>query len=186
MGRMKGTGWRGNIDYILEVAGEEGLDKVKEALSEEDRRLIFSQPILPYSWLDYNAYMRFMMLADTILGKGDLEFFKAATMYNARKDLTGIYRIFISFASPKMVLRNAAKVWRQYFDEGEMSVLWQGDNKVQLQLVDFPDIPLHHDIAQTDFIKEAIRIAGAKNVVGTHPRCIARGDAHCLYEFSWE
>jgi hypothetical protein len=186
MGKMKGTGWKGNIDYILEVAGEEGLERVKAELSEEDRHKIFGQPILPYSWIDYNAYMRFMMLADKMLGQGDLAFFKAATMYNARKDLTGIYKIFISFASPKVILRNSAKVWHQYFDSGDMSVELMEDKKVNLKLVEFPDIPLHHDVAQTDFIKEALRISGAKNVQGTHPKCIARGDEHCIYEFTWE
>jgi len=186
MGKMKGTGWNGNIEYLLKIAGEEGLEKVKAALSVEDRETIFSKPILPYSWIDYNVYMRFMMTADRILGNGDLSLIREATMYNARKDLTGIYKIFISFATPQVIVRNAPKVWRQYFDTGDMTVHWLGEKKVQLKLVDFSDIPLYHEIAQTDFIKEALRISGAKNVTGTHPRCIARGDEYCIYEFGWE
>ena len=31
----------------------------------------------------------------------------------------------------------------------------------------------------------ADHVAGAKSIAGTHPRCLAAGDEHCEFTFTW-
>lgn len=125
MGNIKGTGWKGVYEYLLKVGGPEGIDKVKAALSKEDQE-IFTKPILPISWIDFGAYMRFLLTADRVLGKGDMQLIKDANIYNANNDLKGIYKMFISFISPQTILRNAGMVWSRYYDSGKLTVEWEG------------------------------------------------------------
>lgn len=186
MGNMKGTGWKGAFNYLVKEYGEDALDRIKENLSDEDRYTIFHQPILPTTWVDYGAYVRFMLKADQVLGSGDHRLIRAATKYNARQDLGGIYRIFISFVSPATIIKNAAKVYGRYFDTGKMSVADKNDKSMSLWLEEYPDVPRYHEIPQTSFIEEALTISGCHNAQGTHPKCMARGDSHCVYEFTWD
>lgn len=60
------------------------------------------------------------------------------------------------------------------------------DKKGVLKLTGYPDIPLHHDLSHTPFMEEVVSISGAKNPRGIHPKCQARGDDHCLWEFHWD
>ncbi|MCD4813135.1 DUF2378 family protein [bacterium] len=186
MGKMKGTGWIGNMEYLEKIGGAAGMEKIKAALLPADRALIFNSPILSYTWLDYGAYIRMMLVADKVLGQGDYRIIKEATRHNARKDISGIYRVFFSLLTPRGIFKNTAKVWHQYFDTGEVAVEFPDDKAARLTLTEFLDIPLYHEIAQNAFIAEMLVISGAKNVIAKHPQCIARGDDHCIFEFTWE
>lgn len=185
MAHIKGTAWIGMNEYFQKLGGPEGIRKVMDSLSEADRAVL-SKPILPVTWVDYQAYMNYVLAADRILGKGDFETAKAAALHNARKGLNGPYKIFISIATPKFVVGGVLRFWRQYFDRGTMQAHWQGERNGRLEITDFPDIPLHHEICNTPHMEEALRICGCKNVRFVHTRCIARGDASCIFEASWE
>jgi len=184
MGNLKGAGWKATCEYLIKVGGSDALDRVKAALTPEDRA-IFSKPILPITWLDYSAFMRFMLLADKVLGKGDMQIVKDASVYSAQQDLRGIYKIFISFTSPEFIIKNVGVMWRQYYDSGSITVEGKQEKSGALKLVNFPDIPLHHDADQLPYMEECLRLSGAKNVRGSHPKCIARGDDCCIFRFSW-
>ncbi len=185
MPNLKGTGWRSVQDYFLQQAGPAGIAKVMEALDPQDRE-IFARPILPISWIDYGAYFRYLLAADRILGRGDLEMIRAASRHAARYDLHGIYKIFISLTSPKFVIQNSARLWRQYYDAGEVTVEWRGEKSGALYLAQFADMPLHHENNHQAYMEECLRLSSCKEVRGSHPQCLARRDARCAFEFSWE
>ncbi len=185
MGKLKGTGWKGALEYLDKTYGPEGMRKLLAALDEPDRQIL-SKPILPISWLDFSAYIRIILTADKVLGSGDHKLIEAASVYNAQKDLKGVYKLFLSVTSPRFVISNAQRLWRQYNDEGDLSVEWRGSKEGVLYIRNYPDIPLHHELDQLPYMIEALKMSGCKNVQARHVQCIARGDEQCRTEFKWD
>ena len=185
MANLKGTAWVAVREYLTNQYGDDAIARVRERLEPEDR-ILFSKPILPVTWFDYSAYMRFMIAADRLFGAGDLQIVREASIYNARRDLRGIYKMFISFTNPHFIIKNAGRVWRQYYDTGEIEVEWLKEKSGAFRLVKWPDIPLHHEVDQLPFIEETLRISGGRNPRVRHDKCMARGDAYCSAHLQWE
>jgi|GEM_PF-1723262 len=185
MGNVKATRWLDCRKFFEERFGLESIHRVMVSLSPEDQAVL-SKPILPITWLNYGSYLNFIFAADKILGKGDAALVRESAVFTASQHFKGIYRMFISLTSPLFVARKSAQVWRQYFDVGQAELNTVTDKCVELKLTDYPDIPLHHDLSHTTFMEEILRISGAKNVKGSHPKCMARKDPYCMWVFSWE
>ncbi|MEW6515546.1 MAG: hypothetical protein AB1439_01395 [candidate division FCPU426 bacterium] len=185
MGNVKATRWLDVQEFIAKTYGSDGVRSVLDSLAPEDQAL-WRQKIVPVMWLDYGAYLRYMFAADKVLGKGDYSLIDASARYTARKHFSGIYKFFISLTSPHFVIKRAAQVWRQYFDVGKMEVIEEKDHLSILQLSEYPDIPLNHEFSHTPFMEELVRMSNGKNPRGKHPKCMARKDEYCLWEFTWE
>lgn len=181
----KGSGWLATYNYLLQRFGPDQLEKVKAALSEKDRQELFGRRHLYVTWFDFSSYMNFMLATDKLLGKGDLNIIREAGYACARDNFKGVYKFFISLTSPKFILNNANKVWKQYYDCGEVKVEWPGDKRCYLKLTG-ADVPLHHEWDQIPTLEEVVRLSGGENVRIIHPRCMARKDSHCLFEITWE
>lgn len=184
MGKVKGTSSGANREFVLQKATREQFQTVLDSLPEHEARL-FSRPILPAAWVDHHAHLRFILAADRILGRGDGELVKAAAVYCARKDLKGMYRLFMSFTSPHFIIKNAGRVWRQYYDQGNLVLEEVQEKSGRMRLDDYPDIPLQHDLENTAWVEECLRMSGCREPVGRHLQCRARGDRTCTWEFSW-
>lgn len=186
MGKTKGMGVLMEFEYILKRVGETEFEKLKAAISPADRELLFGRPILPVSWVDYNAFFRVLAEADRRFGKGDFELVRQAAMYGVEKLFTGVYKMFISLVSPRFILNNASAVWAQSFNIGKVTAQWHADKDVTLVLTEWPDIPLQHEYDQAPGVEAVIRLSGGRNVKSDHPKCIARGDGVCHFHFTWE
>lgn len=184
-GDVKGTGWLAARDYLVQVHGAECIEKIRRTLSPEDQAL-FAKPVLPISWLDYGAYMRFMLAADRLLGRGDTRLLSDASTFNAKKDLGGIYKFFISLTSPEFIINNAGRVWNQYYNRGRVIPEDVTKHRGIWRIVEWPEIPLHHETDSIPFAEECLRMSGAKNPVGRQTHCMARGDEYCRVVFTWE
>ncbi len=185
MGQLKGTRFLDVKEYLALEYGQAGLERLFKALTPEDQAF-FSRPITAISWIDYGAYMRYVLKADKVLGKGDTQLITETAKYACQKQFKGIYKFFISFTTPEFVLKRVTQVWRQFHSQGTLTLDKSGPGLGVLKLVDFPDIPLYHDLSHTPYMAEILRLSSAKNVKGSHPKCIARGDDHCLFSFSWD
>ena len=185
MGRVKGTAVKSFINFIKEKGGEAGTAELVRSCPSEQAELL-TKPILPVGWYDFGDVIGLLLEADRAFAQGDKKLLYEAGVYNARQDLRGLYRFFIKAASPQFIINNSARVWKQYYDKGEMAVAYQKPKRGALKMTGFPDIPLGHDIEQLGYMEEAFRMSGGKGIRGSHPKCQARGDDCCLYEFTWE
>lgn len=185
IGCTKGVAWNNMLRYVKENFPEGSTEKIRAAITPEDDQILFGKPILPVSWVDYQAYMRFFFMLDQVLGAGDKKMVWDISIWAAQQNLRGIYKVFLSILSPEAVIKNSDMVWKQYYNRGRLAQLWMRNRSNALKLTDFPDIPPGHEWNQLPFMEEAMRLAGAKDVRGKHTQCIARGDDHCLFEFTW-
>jgi len=185
MGKVTATRWLDVKESLFKIYKQEGLDKVFLGLTLEDQ-LLFAREIEPVSWIDYGAYLRYIFLADKILGNGDHQLLTRSAEYACEKQFSGMYKFLISFVNPRFVLKRVAQVWRQFHSDGEFSFENIGEKEGQLVLIDFPDIPLHHELSHIPYMKKVMEMSSAQNVQINHPKCMARGDDHCLFKVTWE
>lgn len=184
--RVKGVAVIAEYNYFLKRFGAEAMEKVKNAMQEADRRELFGKKLLPVSWLGFGAYIRFIFTADKVLGKGDSQLVKEAGFYCAQDNFKGIYKFFISLATPKFILNNSDKVWRQYYDQGRVTVEWPSGKHCILKLTEVTDMPVHHEWDQIPTLTEAVRLSGGKNTAISHSKCLARKDDLCQFDITWE
>ncbi|NTV52356.1 MAG: hypothetical protein HGA76_05005 [Candidatus Firestonebacteria bacterium] len=185
MSCVKGTGVLTVYEYLRSLEGDQGMEKLKNALEPTDRDF-YSRPLLPVSWVDFGYYMRMVVTADRVLGRGNFQVVKDAARYNMDKNFRGIYKVLISFSSVKFVFNNAKMVWRQWFDHGVLTPDWLGEKVGTLTLTDFPEMPLHHEHNLTASIGRIIELSGAKNVKCVHEKCLRKGDPGCQWHITWE
>jgi len=183
MGKVKATRWLDAKEYLVKTYKQEGVDQVFQALDKEDQH-IFSRPIVPISWLDYSAYMRYMLTADKILGKCDHQLIARSAEYACDKQFKGIYKFFISFTKPEFVLKRVSQVWRQFHSDGELNLNSISDKAGELKLIGFPDIPKYHELSHSPYMKRIMELSSAKNVQVNHPKGMVRGDDQCLFKFT--
>lgn len=185
MAKTKGVGLINCKNYLLETYGQAGYDQVLAALSPDDRAVL-QKPIVTASWVDYGVYLRWMLTADKVLGKGDFAVVHEINRYSARKDTGGIYKFLLRIISTETIISNAAGAWRQFYDTGKFAVVVKEHHRFVFEVTEFPDIPLHHDQENSPYLDELLRLCGGRNTKVTHPKCIARGDASCIWEMKWE
>jgi hypothetical protein len=183
---VKGTGWLGNYEYFRKRYSQEDIEKVKKALAEKDREALFGKPVLNISQVDFGANVRFLVIADEILGKGDQQLIKEAAIYNAKKDLKGVYKLFISFVSPRYIIKRSSQIWSQYYNQGEAVATYISSKKAEVKVTNAPDIPKDHAVGTIAYGEEALRISGCKNPKGKELKCIANGDTCCVIEYEWD
>ncbi len=185
MGKVKGTAWISLTNFLARAEGPEAYARVLAKLAPKDAAQL-QEIILPISWLEYGVYVRFLLAADLEFGHSDHALFRESSRVLAQENMHGVYRIFLKVVSPAFVLSKVAQLWHRLMDPGEMRLTKETRNSVELTLTEFPDMPLHHEIGQSAFMEEIARMTGLKQVSCTHPKCLARGDDHCLYVVSWE
>jgi hypothetical protein len=171
--------------FLVERGGEELLEKVMQQLSGEDRALV-NKTLFASEWMDCALWWRLLCAADRVLGKGDGKIIEEIGAFNARQDLSGIYRIFISIMSPQFLASRSSMIWKRYFDTGDMCLVALKANYCKLELVDFSDPPLGHEHELIGWIREALLMTGAKNVQCKHSYCLARNDKNCIFETYWD
>lgn len=185
-GCIKGVSFVYTMEFITTRFGTEGVEKIKARLGAEDYQLLFERPVLPASWVDYAAYMKFFLQIDKTLGKGDHQLLEEMASYGTKKMLRGVHKFFISLTSPRFILNNSQNVWRQNYDTGRIVVEWVGEKRCLSRIYDWPDIPEFHEYDIMVPVKEAILLSGGRNPAVVHTKCMARGDEYCLFDEKWE
>lgn len=139
-----GRAFLGIISMIKEQDGPEAVEKVIGKSSQALGR-IFAERIRVLTWHPYSSYVEFLCNVDSVLGKGDYAYCKALGMLAGRHDLSSIFKVFTTLASPERFVRNAKKFWDSYFrGAGRLEgISWEPDSTV-FRVYDFPQMhPAH-------------------------------------------
>ncbi|MBN1596381.1 hypothetical protein JW933_10685 [candidate division FCPU426 bacterium] len=185
-GCLKGSGWLTSLEFVNNKWGPEGLVKIKSVLSKEDLEEIFGRHILDVSWVNFSSYLHFIVAADKIFGRGDMEIVREAARYAAQVNLRGVYKIFLAVCTPSFFLNRVPRIWNTYYNVGILSVAESKKDKMIYHLAGWPDIPEYHEINHLSYLAEGARLAGAKNTKTFHNFCQRRGDTFCEYGIIWD
>lgn len=122
--------------------GEEAYQQVLAALQPETRKVMEDGP-LETVWYPFDLYLDLSVVADQVLGTGDLQIAYEMGSFSCEHNLTGIYRVFFRFGNLNFLLDRAAKAWKSQYDFGTMRVSRDPENKQRIVL-ELADVPRPH------------------------------------------
>ena len=185
---IKGRGLSGLLRYTKTKVGEEGLKKVLDKLSEEDKA-IFSRRVDSSEWYSFKTYVNLLVIIDKELGKGDLRLCEDIGRWSAERDIEAVYKIYTkndSFKDP-ITLETAPQVmWKNYYDQGDMvfpEIPKSRDETapIRARILDFPDAAKPNCSLLGGWICRALEIISDVKVAVTEVKCRADGDEYCEF-----
>lgn len=184
MGRIKGIGYKSELQFVLSKYGEETLGRILAALSAEDqaalRGIILASDWYPQPPLEHFRQALAKQFIDT-----DLRIIEEMGRFSAEFALTGIYRVFLAVLSPAYGIRKAGNLFPKYFDSGKASVVEHGPKDVSLRIVDWPDASATLCALIKGYFEKSLELAGGRMVTVRKAACALRGDPYCEYRAVW-
>jgi len=87
----------------------------------------------------------------------------------ALDNISGIYRSLLRITTIEFTIKQVAKLWRSYFDEGEASARQEhAEKRVTMTVENFPDLPLANRRVVSGYIQGTLELCGAHNVQVLH------------------
>ena len=117
--RTKGNVYRALLESAdARVPG--GRDAVLARLDDPALATFFAQPFLAASTYDILPLVPFGMAGAKLLGVAYPEFVRGGAAFTAKRDMRGIYKVFLKLASPGAVVQRLPRILIQYFDFGKI------------------------------------------------------------------
>ncbi len=135
---IKGGGFLGHLAWV-DASYPGGRAAFLEALSPE-MRAYFGNVFLASSWYDLLALASAGHVCARTLGMRYRAFVAMRSRHQAQLDLTGMYRMLLRLASPRMVASRIPKVMAQYLDFGSSRVLDESDGGVTFEIAGVPTL----------------------------------------------
>jgi hypothetical protein len=172
--------------YTRQLYGAGIEERVKAALSDEVRQVLYSDQLLPGDWIEVAAGLEQVMVFDRVVGTGDGEIAKKLVRDVAQRHFKGLYRVLFMVASPESVLEKGSRLWTRYYDRGESSLVIHEPGHATSRIHGCPDLPLGHEVLVTPYQEELLRQCGAKQPSAVHRLCVAKGSEFCETEIRWK
>lgn len=189
MANIKGNALQGIKLYVQEKHGAAGLEKWLSALPPTEQTILRGL-VLPASWYPVGIWHRCLDSYVNAFGRGDPEAFRPVAEFIAANDLTKIFKLLLTLASPAMIVRRAGMLWERYYDVGTLSATELGPTEYLLHLKcntqqDEGANLIICSVGVPAWLMRAATIAGARNIVGQHQACRFRGAAACEINMRW-
>lgn len=161
--RAKGTAYQGLLASAdARVPG--GSKAVLAAIDDRAMLEFFEQRFLAASTYDVFPIVPFGMAGARVVGMTYPEYVRAGAAFQAKRDMHGIYKVLLKFASPSSVVQRLPRVLVQYFNFGSIEGRFVGERKYEATARGIPKplIVWLINIAQ-GFIPVVMGQAGAKD-----------------------
>jgi len=184
MGRIKGIGYKAELQFVRSNYGEETLGRILASLSEEDRAILQGR-VLTSDWYPQAPLERFRQAVARHAADADLRVIEEMGRFSAEFALTGIYRVFLAVLSPGWGIKKAGNLFSKYFDGGKASVVEHGPKDVSVRISDWPDASATLCVLIKGYFEKSLELAGARMVAVRKTACVNRGDPYCEYRALW-
>jgi hypothetical protein len=185
MTKMKALSLIQSREYVRERYGIDGTEQVKAELSEVAREQFYSEQLLPTDWVEVVYALEHAQAVDKVFGSGDGRTSAQMVRELTTKHMTGLYRAALAVTTPLAMLEKSSRLWSRYYDRGETTLEIKSETSVIKRLHGCPDMPLDHDWLITPYYEELLRHCGAKGLVLSHSKCVAKGSECCETEIRW-
>jgi hypothetical protein len=183
--RTKGTSVAAIVRFVNENWGDAGLLRLAGAIRDPDIVPIVEGKVLAGSWYPFAYFTELLDTAESLFGGGIDDFSRREGASCADYDLRGVYRVFVRFTSIDFVIERSGKVWRQYYDSGDLVILETESRHVAFELREFAAPHRGHCGTVLGWSERAAELSGVAEVRGAHSSCRARGDHRCVFEIGW-
>ncbi len=183
-GSIKGTVLVSRLAFVRGQRGGVGVDAVIARLPEDDQR-IFQNPIMPFGWYSFDLYSRLDAAIAEVLDQGK-GIFRVLGAVSAKDNLSGDHKRFLQGRDPHGLLRNAASLYKLYYDTGERTYERTGDKTAILRTIGGRAYSAADCLTVVGWHEKAIEMCGGLSPRVTETSCRARGASLCEYLCEWE
>lgn len=171
--------------YLTETFGPEAF---KETITQMDtpEQNSLSKIITSVSWIPEEVYVKFLVAADKLFGKGDFDLCRQIGYYLGKKTVPTLYKFFIKFGDPSFAIRRSTQFWQQLHNNGRLEIISGGPSSVTARLIDktFPHKAFCASLI--GYCQGILELSGAKNISIHEIQCASEGASHCEYVGNWE
>ena len=158
---MKGNAWRGIKEYLTR---EIGLERVMERLAPATRTF-FEQIFIASIWYDVRPVTEVTQVAAQLTGQQHTALCRSVGTFIYERDMTGIYRAILKFATPDLMVKALPLATTRYFDFVKLETTRVGPKAYDVLIMGVPaDTAAIYTNVTSVFIERAISGSGGKNV----------------------
>jgi hypothetical protein len=173
------------VEFVEKRYGQQALAEVLAECGEQVRQRCAVG--IAIEWHPMDELVEFLRVADAHLGKGDGGLAVEAGAAAAEKNLRGMFkRAVLWLANAEFLLRRIAALFRQFNEEGEMTVASLQDGIVELEVKGVPQPDYLFCCVLTGWMRQVSISAGRPNARIDHYECRGRGDARCRWRAEFE
>jgi hypothetical protein len=180
---MKGSAFTARFEYLRTRYAGLWPEYVQQ-LAPETRELATTR-ILKNAWYPFEAFTDLNLVADRVMGNGDLVLVKLMGKYAAEANLPTLYKLFYVVGSPEYIVRKAATLWSVHHTTGRCELITHQQNYVEYQLHDFAQP--HRMLCKSleGFIERSLELTGVTQISIREKQCAAEGAPYCSFHGRW-
>ena len=183
MAQFKGTVFESTRKYTELTFGKQGVERVLERLSADDRYAL--SHVQAMSWCSVDPVLKYHHALDRVHGIGDLSLCFEAGRFSAGWSLNRVLKVFLRFKSPIWLVEKATNVWTRYHDTGRWTVTTPAPNRIIGELHDFAVRDDAFCARLRGWLHGAVEMTGGAQTRITEQRCAGRGEGRCTFELAW-
>lgn len=185
MTKVKGAVILARRTFAKQEFGEEGWQRVLEALPESDRSLL-EGAVLTSTWYPFEVNKRLDEAITGALGGGQREFFESIGARSAQENLSGPHRAFLTPGNPARFMGSTDRIYQFYYDTGSREFEATGPDSGVMTTHEADTFSETDCLTVIGWYKEALKMCGATAVEIEEEQCRARGDDVCRYRIRWQ
>jgi hypothetical protein len=132
------------------------------------------------------SFLRFMQGAQRMLGAQEPRLARQMGRASCDYGMTTVYKIFFRVGTPGFVISRATRVFSTYYDSGVLRAVENGPGRAVIELTGLVGGAPEFCERILGWTERTLELAGAKNIRPSHPQCVHRGAASCLFEGTWD
>lgn len=179
--QVKAQGLLNAARYLEEQYGQEALGEIIRACSPAVRDTYTSS--IAINWHPVEELTELVEVAEKTLRVAPGSLAQDIGAAGARANMKGtLLRIAFYWGKPEFLMKRAAGLWRQFNDEGSMTLLHMDHRLVRVEVSGITQPNGTFCGIINGWCRETAHALGIRNATSTHVECRARGNAHCIYE----
>lgn len=184
MFQTRGSTLHSTIEYLRRVLSPTDCEAVLARLAPDERALLESASVTDD--VPYHVALSLWRSADQTLAKVDPTWAEQAGAEAIRVRGMQLYSGLLQKPTPLEFLTQHISLFQRYYRPGDMKITERTAGRATARLVGFEPGDRLFCRRLTGGWRAAIEIAGAREPVVTHPRCVLEGDLFCEWEVRWK
>ncbi|HTF32262.1 MAG TPA: DUF2378 family protein [Myxococcota bacterium] len=136
-------------------------------------------------WYPEKDHLALLRAVAELVGGGRRDVWEFLGRASARSDLQGVYRNMLKVGDPDATLRRGPALWQAYHDSGTVTVTWESENLVRVELADYGLRAAEMCGVFGGYYHELLHLSGAREVSVAHTACRLSGAQECQWHTKW-
>ncbi|HTB72430.1 MAG TPA: hypothetical protein VK762_04260 [Polyangiaceae bacterium] len=170
--------------FLAERGGPEAVNRVTSKLAPAALELL-ERTVMPFAWYPFGLLMDIdAAIASEVMG-GNVTRMRDFGHDLGMRDIEGVYRVFLSVASPVFALSKVSALGSLYFRESTLAFISTGRVQGEVELVG-RSMPLYMcQYGIVGWLTAVLEVAKATGIEVVHTSCVHEGAFRCRWHCDW-